>query len=96
MDKLPMTAEGLARLEVELKELKSVERPAVIKAIAVAREHGDLKENAEPRKHGLNHTQEETGGLNGNHKRPAHTPNGNQKNTKTSSLLKQKSRTRRR
>lgn len=47
MDKLPMTAEGLARLEVELKELKSVERPAVIKAIAVAREHGDLKENAE-------------------------------------------------
>ena len=47
MDKLPMTAKGLARLEAELKILKSVERPDVIKAIAVAREHGDLKENAE-------------------------------------------------
>ena len=47
MDKLPMTAAGLERLEVELKNLKSVERPDVIKAIAVAREHGDLKENAE-------------------------------------------------
>lgn len=47
MEKLPMTAGGLTRLEVELKALKSIERPAVIKAIAVAREHGDLKENAE-------------------------------------------------
>lgn len=46
-DKIPMTAAGYARLEVELKELKSVERPAVIKAIAEAREHGDLSENAE-------------------------------------------------
>ena len=42
-----MTAGGFARLECELKNLKSVERPAVIKAIAEAREHGDLSENAE-------------------------------------------------
>ena len=42
-----MTAAGHARLEAELKNLKSVERPAVIKAIAEAREHGDLSENAE-------------------------------------------------
>src|SRR5262245_6023685 len=47
MDKIPMTAEGYARLELELKQLKSVERPAVIKAIAEARDHGDLSENAE-------------------------------------------------
>lgn len=42
-----MTVEGHAALEEELKTLKSVERPAVIQAIAVAREHGDLSENAE-------------------------------------------------
>lgn len=42
-----MTAEGHAALEAELKNLKSVERPAVIKAISEAREHGDLSENAE-------------------------------------------------
>ena len=42
-----MTAEGLRSLEDELKNLKSVERPAIIKAIAAAREHGDLSENAE-------------------------------------------------
>jgi len=42
-----MTKEGLSELEKELKLLKSVERPAVIRAIAEAREHGDLKENAE-------------------------------------------------
>ena len=42
-----MTAGGFARLEEELKTLKSVERPAIIKAIAEAREHGDLSENAE-------------------------------------------------
>ncbi|WPZ36535.1 transcription elongation factor GreA [Thalassobaculum sp. OXR-137] len=47
MEKVPMTAEGHARLTDELKNLKSVERPAVIKAIAEAREHGDLSENAE-------------------------------------------------
>lgn len=47
MEKVPMTAEGHARLTEELKNLKSVERPAVIKAIAEAREHGDLSENAE-------------------------------------------------
>lgn len=47
MEKLPMTAEGLLRLEQELRNLKSVERPAVIKAISEAREHGDLSENAE-------------------------------------------------
>jgi transcription elongation factor GreA len=42
-----MTAEGLARLEEELRHLKSNERPAVIRAIAEARTHGDLSENAE-------------------------------------------------
>ncbi len=42
-----MTAAGLARLEDELKTLKTSERPAVIRAIAEAREHGDLSENAE-------------------------------------------------
>jgi len=47
MDKVPMTFEGYDRLEVELKRLKTVERPDVIKAIATAREHGDLSENAE-------------------------------------------------
>ena len=47
MDKIPITAEGATRLREELKNLKTVERPAVIKAIAAAREHGDLSENAE-------------------------------------------------
>ena len=42
-----MTAAGFQRLEKELKNLKSVERPAVIEAISEARAHGDLKENAE-------------------------------------------------
>ncbi len=42
-----MTRAGFTALEVELKQLKSVERPAIIKAIAEAREHGDLSENAE-------------------------------------------------
>ena len=42
-----MTLDGFNRLEVELKRLKTVERPDVIKAIASAREHGDLSENAE-------------------------------------------------
>ncbi len=42
-----MTAEGYARLEVELKHLRQVERPDIIRAIAEAREHGDLSENAE-------------------------------------------------
>jgi transcription elongation factor GreA len=42
-----MTAEGLKRLEDELRHLKNDERPAVIRAIAAAREHGDLSENAE-------------------------------------------------
>ncbi len=47
MQKFPMTAEGLAKLEEELKQLKSEERPAIIRAIAEARAHGDLSENAE-------------------------------------------------
>ncbi|MCY4315663.1 MAG: transcription elongation factor GreA, partial [Roseovarius sp.] len=47
MDKLPMTRAGHAAIEAELKKLKSQERPAIIKAIAEAREHGDLSENAE-------------------------------------------------
>jgi transcription elongation factor GreA len=42
-----MTAPGLVRLENELRQLKSIERPAVIRAIAEARSHGDLSENAE-------------------------------------------------
>jgi transcription elongation factor GreA len=46
-EKVPMTKLGFDRLEEELKNLKSVERPAVVKAIAEAREHGDLSENAE-------------------------------------------------
>jgi transcription elongation factor GreA len=47
MEKIPMTAAGYAALEAELKHLKSVERPAIIRAISDAREHGDLSENAE-------------------------------------------------
>lgn len=47
MNKVPLTAKGAASLQEELKQLKGVERPKVIKAIAEAREHGDLKENAE-------------------------------------------------
>lgn len=47
MEKIPMTPSGHAALEAELKQLKSVERPAIIQAIAEAREHGDLSENAE-------------------------------------------------
>ncbi|MCS6878531.1 MAG: transcription elongation factor GreA [Geminicoccaceae bacterium] len=46
-NRIPMTPEGYARLSAELKRLKTVERPAVIRAIAAAREHGDLSENAE-------------------------------------------------
>src|SRR5580693_9527338 len=47
MEKFPITAAGYARMEAELKNLKSVGRPAVITAIAEARAHGDLSENAE-------------------------------------------------
>jgi transcription elongation factor GreA len=47
MEKIPMTRAGFNALDEELKTLKSVERPAVIRAIAEAREHGDLSENAE-------------------------------------------------
>ena len=47
MDKVPMTRAGFTALDEELKQLKSVERPAVIRAISEAREHGDLSENAE-------------------------------------------------
>lgn len=47
MDNIPITAQGFAALEDELKKLKSVERPAIIEAIATARAHGDLSENAE-------------------------------------------------
>lgn len=47
MEKVPMTAGGYERLQEELKNLKSVDRPAIIQAIASAREHGDLSENAE-------------------------------------------------
>ena len=47
MEKIPLTAKGFAKLDAELRKLKSVERPAVIASIAEAREHGDLSENAE-------------------------------------------------
>ena len=47
MEKFPITAGGYTRMEAELKNLKSVERPAIIAAISEARAHGDLKENAE-------------------------------------------------
>ena len=47
MQKNPITPEGAVRLREELINLKSVQRPAIIQAIAVAREHGDLSENAE-------------------------------------------------
>lgn len=47
MEKIPMTVEGHRALDEELRRLKTEERPAVIQAIAEAREHGDLSENAE-------------------------------------------------
>ncbi len=47
MDKMPITSKGFSQLEAELKKLKSEDRPNVIEAIAEAREHGDLSENAE-------------------------------------------------
>ncbi len=47
MQRYPMTPEGKAALEKELQHLKSIERPRITQAIAEAREHGDLKENAE-------------------------------------------------
>ena len=47
MQKNPITPEGATKLRDELNQLKSVARPAIIQAIAVAREHGDLSENAE-------------------------------------------------
>lgn len=47
MDKVPMTKQGYDALGKELQELKSVKRPAIIEAIATARAHGDLSENAE-------------------------------------------------
>ena len=47
MNRIPMTAKGAQRLRRQLDELKSVERPRIIRAIAEARSHGDLSENAE-------------------------------------------------
>lgn len=47
MDKIPMTAPGYAALEIELKRRQQEERPRIIQAIAEARSHGDLSENAE-------------------------------------------------
>ena len=47
LDKIPMTQDGFRSIEEELKRLKTIERPAVIKAIAEARSHGDISENAE-------------------------------------------------
>ena len=47
MNKVPMTVAGEAALREELERLKKVDRPRIVAAIAEAREHGDLKENAE-------------------------------------------------
>ena len=47
MTNVPMTTNGYERLQVELRALKFEQRPAIIRAIAEAREHGDLSENAE-------------------------------------------------
>ena len=47
MEKIPFTLVGLEKIKLELNRLKKEERPSIIKAISVAREHGDLKENAE-------------------------------------------------
>ena len=47
MDKEPITINGLKKLKLELEDLKNVQRPKVVEAIAEARSHGDLKENAE-------------------------------------------------
>ena len=58
MEKVPMTTEGFNKLETELHRLKAVERPRIIQAIAEARAHGDLSENAEY------HAAKEAQGLN--------------------------------
>ncbi|MBA1338510.1 MAG: transcription elongation factor GreA [Pelagibacterales bacterium] len=47
MDKEPITLQGLEKLKIELEELQSTKRPKIVEAIAEARAHGDLKENAE-------------------------------------------------
>jgi len=47
MEKEPITPQGLEKLNEELKELKNIKRPKIVEAIAEARAHGDLKENAE-------------------------------------------------
>jgi len=47
MTKIPMTSDGFSRLQDELKRLKTVDRPAIIRQIAEARTHGDISENAE-------------------------------------------------
>ena len=47
MDKEPITISGLKKLKIELENLKNVQRPKIVEAIAEARSHGDLKENAE-------------------------------------------------
>ena len=47
MDKEPITVEGLEKLKLELEHLKNIKRPQIVEAIAEARSHGDLKENAE-------------------------------------------------
>lgn len=58
MEKVPMTGGGYETIMVEVKTLKSIERPAIVKAIAEARAHGDLSENAEY------HAAKEAQGLN--------------------------------
>ncbi len=58
MERIPMTVEGFRNMEAELQRLKAVERPRIIQAIAEARAHGDLSENAEY------HSAKEAQGLN--------------------------------
>ncbi len=58
MDRVPMTVEGYKKLEEDLHRLKAIERPRIIQAIAEARAHGDLSENAEY------HAAKEAQGLN--------------------------------
>jgi len=47
MEKEPITIQGLEKIKIELQELKNIKRPKIVQAIAEARAHGDLKENAE-------------------------------------------------
>ena len=64
MRKVPMTLGGAESLKAELNELKTIKRPKIVQAIAEAREHGDLKENAEY--HAARHREREGRGPSSN------------------------------